>query len=576
MKKQIPVAPSLFILKALKQEGIDHIFLVPGFVIDPFLPSYSKAGITPIVAAHEGGAAFMADGYGRASQNFGVCMGVGGPGVTNMLTAISAAYEDRSSVLVIAGKIPSEWQGRGTFQDSTSTGVDDISLMRNVTGFAEVVPKEGELGSYLKKAIRVIRGKSLPAFLSIPSDFLQREIVLVYRPLHMGSVESPRIIDTHNVRRVPILLAKSTRIAMMLGNGAVRSKATREIQDFVSKYNIPVITTMRAKGAISESHPMSFGVFGEGGSLQAERIVMGSAEDHSLGKAEVLLVLGATLNENNTHRWAPEFQPKKNLVRVDINPSSVRGREYDECLVMGDVKTFLIWLNENNKNYDSKLKNSKADRKRWTDAIRKTQYYHPKAGNESGSIPIHPGRVIFELRNVAPRNSVLVVDSGAHTFFAGHNWKCYAPNEFLLLSNTGPMGYGIAMGIGAKLARPTQPCICLVGDGSMLMHGMELHTAVRFRIPLLVVVINNGVLGNVYLRVRKFNNQAATALSEIIPVHDWTKFAHALGARGTAVDTPSKLHQVYQSGLKHISRTSGTPFLIDVRCDPDCETPNTI
>ena len=269
---------SLFLLKALKQEGIDHAFLVPGAMIDPFLGDYVKAGIRPIIAAKEDGAAYMSDGYGRARQYFGLCMGIGGPGITNMVTAISAAYEDRSSILVIAGSIKFKWEGKGTFQDSSSTGVDDIPIMRPITEYAEVLPRVDKAESFLKKAITAMRGvENRPAFLSVPLDIQQEPLSASYTPLHLK--EPGRVIDYTSVQKVPELLVNSTRIVILAGNGSVWSQAHTEIENFAEEYNIPVVTTMRAKGAISEDNHMSFGVFGIGGSLQANKKLKEIHED---------------------------------------------------------------------------------------------------------------------------------------------------------------------------------------------------------------------------------------------------------------------------------------------------------
>ena len=183
--------------------------------------------------------------------------------------------------------------------------------------------------------------------------------------------------------------------------------------------------------------------------------------------------MGATLNELNTHSWAEDFQPKV-LVHVDINPNNVTGAEYNERFIMGDVKTVLSWIKDNKQDYDDALKKSLPERKKWIESIRDSPYYDTEDDRKSDKTPIHPARIIVELRKVFPRDTVLVVDSGAHTFFTGHHWSSYAPNEFLLLSTTGPMGYGIPLGIGAWLGRQDQPCVWVVGDGSMLMGGMEL------------------------------------------------------------------------------------------------------
>ena len=163
---------------------------------------------------------------------------------------------------------------------------------------------------------------------------------------------------------------------------------------------------------------------------------------------------------------------------------------------------------------------------------------------------------------------MLIVDSGAHTFFTGHNWTSYNPNEFLLLSTTGPMGYGVAMTIGAKMARPSQPHCAVVGDGSLLMHGMEIHTAVRYKVPMVITVINNSALGNVYLRALH-ESPEAVRLAEI-PTQDWAAFAKSLGGDGVVVERPADLPAAYVRAFATVDR----PFVVDARCDRNCPTPN--
>ena len=566
MSEPNPQTVSLYILKALKKEGIDHVFLVPGAMIDPFLGDYTKAGLTPIIAAKEDGAAYMADGYGRAKRDFGVVMGIGGPGITNMITSISASYEDRSSILIIAGSIMFKWEGKGTFQDSTSTGVDDIALMKPITEFAEVFPRADKVDPFLRKAIQSMRGvQNRPAFLSAPLDLQQEPLSTTYIP--MDRKEPPRVVDGIQVKEIPGLLTNSTLISILAGNGSMLSKADAELTQFANEYNIPVVTTTRAKGAISEEDPMSFGVFGVGGSLQANKIVMGSKKSN-IPKPEILIMLGATPNEMNTHGWQPEFVPEKALIRIDVNPNNVTGVEYEEKFVTADVKTFLNWLKNNKQLFHDQLLKSLPTRKAWTDSIRKTPYYDTEADRKSNQIPMHPARVIAELRKAVPRNAVMVVDSGAHTYFTAHNWTSYASNEFLLLSTTGPLGYGISMGIGAKLARPEQPCVCVIGDGSMLEGGMELYTAVRYNIPLVIVIINNSALGNVYINLPK-DDIAARDLTTI-PTQDWAQVAKSLGAGGIIVTEPDKIQEAFSEALM-----ANKPFVVDVRCDRNCMTPNT-
>ena len=559
-----------FLLRGIAAEGVTHAFLVPGYMVEPFMSKFEEAGLTPVVACQEGGAAYMADGYARASRKFGLAMGIGGPGVSNMVTAIGAAYSDRSPVLVVAGNTPNNLEGVGSFQDSGPTGVDDRDLFLPITTFTEVIPDKTLIGSFLRKAIKAMKGyENQPAFLSMGHDMQLEPMSYDYQPI--SAVEAPRVLDSEAAKRVPELLASAERIAILAGNGVTWSGASEELQAFANRHAIPVVTTTRAKGAIPEDDPMSMGIFGVGGSLWANRAVMGDVDENgkvSEPGADVLVVLGATLNETNTHGWLPEFIPKEAIVRVDINPNNIVGKEYDERFVTGDVKTFLQWLNANQESFAGPLDASRPARQAWLEAIRATPFYDTAASRSSDAIPILPPRVIADLRQVAPRDTIMIVDSGAHSYFAAHNWTSYRPNEFFLLTTTGPMGYGVAMTVGAMMARPNQPHCAVVGDGSLWMHGIEIHTAVRYKLPMVIVVINNSSLANVYLRTRK-ESEEARRLS-ILPTQDWAAFAKSLGADGVVVEDPADLVGAFERAFA----TRDRPFGVDTRCDMDMPTPN--
>ncbi|MEM7591702.1 MAG: thiamine pyrophosphate-dependent enzyme, partial [Cyanobacteria bacterium P01_A01_bin.83] len=372
------------------------------------------------------------------------------------------------------------------------------------------------------------------------------------------------------------------RIAILAGNGCVWSQASQEILNFAKEFDIPIVTTLRAKGLISEEEELSFGFFGVSGTLQANKVVMGDKDNPDIDEAEVLLVLGATLNENNTYAWWNEdgrtFPPSKAIIRVDINPNNVTGKNYQETFVTGDVKTFLNWLQANKAEFEDKLHDSQSERKIWLEAIRDTPYYdgEPEATRESNQAPIHPGRLVKELRQISPRNTLLVVDSGAHSYHVPHHWKSYAPNEFFILTNTGPMGYGVAFAIGVKMARPHQPCVAVVGDGSLLMHGMEIYTAVRYKVPLVIVVINNEVLGNIYLRSIDEKDpwsDKARELAEINPRLKCVDFARSLGADGIVVKDPGELAGAFKKAFE-FAESRNLPFVVDVWCCKDCLVPN--
>lgn len=556
-----------FLLRAIHDEGIEHIFFVPGYMVEPFMSAFEEAGISPVVAAQEGGAAYMADGYSRGSGHFGVALGIGGPGVSNMVNAVAAAYSDRSPVLIVAGNTPNNLEGVGSFQDSGPTGVDDRDLFLPMTVFTEVIPDPTLIGSYVRKAVKAMKGfENRPAFISMPRDMQLTPMDYDYEPVQI--VESPRILDTNAASQVPEILGNATHVTILAGNGAVRSGATDAIVEFASKHHVPVVTTARAKGAVPEDHDLSMGVFGVSGSLWGNQVVMGDA-DSAMPRSDVLLVLGATLNENNTHGWLPEFVPSKALIRVDINPNNVLGKEYNETFITGDVRTFMDWLSANFGVHGDKLKGTRPQRESRVGAIRQTPFFASPEERTSDDVPIKPPRVIAELRKIAPRDTVLVADSGAHTYLSYHHWTSYAPNEFIMLSTTGPMGYGVAVTIGAKIARPDQPHCVIVGDGSLLMHGMEIHTAARYKVPMVIVVINNSALAAVYMRALDESPEGAR-LAEL-PTRNWADFAKSLGGDGIVVTDPAQLNAAFTQAF---AKTDG-PFVVDVHCDPNTPEPNT-
>lgn len=546
------------LLDALRSEGVEEAFLVPGGSIDLFLPELERAGIRPVVAAHEGGAAFMADGYGRARGSFGVCMAIAGPGVTNMMTALAAAYADRAPLLLLTGSLPFAWRGRGAFQDATPSGISDVELVRPVTVYAHEIPAPAMAGAYLRRAIQAMMGvRRGPAFLALPEEMQPLPAGPRYRPV--TPIGPHRPLDVGAMAGVPDALATGPRVAIYAGNGCACSDAGSALQRFAEAHHIPVVTTLRAKGVLPEDHPLSLGVFGMGGSLHARALFDGEPLD-------ALLVVGASLNEYNT-LWSQRLQPRGRLVQIDTDATTLGHNDYVDLPIVGDARAALEWL-LGSERVARTLSGSKASREAWLDDLRARPRYDTPEARESESVPIHPARVIADLRAAAPRDTVTVVDSGAHTFFAGHHWASYGPGEWLVTTTMGPMGWALGAAVGARFARPEVPCVVITGDGCLLMHGLEIHTAVRYGLPIVYVVVDNGVLASVYLRAKKID-AAGVPLTRLGPV-DWVAFARSVGADAAMVERPEDLAPTFARAF----RSSG-PFVVSVRCDPDAPTPGT-
>jgi acetolactate synthase-1/2/3 large subunit len=558
-----------YLLEAFREEGITHVFLVPGGLIDPFLPALtSTPGITPIVAAHEGGAACMADGYARAGGRFGVCFAIGGPGITNMVTAVAAARTDFSPVMVISGQVPTNWEGRGGFQDSSPAALNDAAVLQPLTISSLMVENIHLAHHHLRASLtKMLAGSQGPVHLSLPIDIQQAEVYAPWVKLD-ENLYSPRFVDQHGVERLWRLLAPSegssapVRILALAGAGLEKSGGTRDLVAFAERFEIPVATTLRAKGVFPEDHRLSLGIFGYAGHRHAIDTILSD-------QTEVLLVLGSGLSQRDTLFWDRRMLPSRALAQVDID-LQVIGRTWPvEVPVVGDCGRVLQVAMSYDYPLTQALESTNAQRRAWLERIRALGPCHYEEENTtSDAVPLHPARVITELRRAMPRDTVLVVDSGAHRAFCGHYWEAYGPRSYISATNLGPMGWAIPAGIGAKTAAPSLPLVVVTGDGCMLMHGMEIQTAARYGIAAIFLVINNGALGNVWLRARK-EGPGPAALTEI-PVHDWAGFARSLGLQAATVHQPEELAPAFQQALE-----ARAPYLLDVRCDRGFTTPVT-
>jgi acetolactate synthase-1/2/3 large subunit len=339
-----------------------------------------------------------------------------------------------------------------------------------------------------------------------------------------------------------------------------KSEASDLLVAFAERFAIPVATTLRAKGVFPEDHRLSLGVFGYAGHRHAIETIIS-------GEVEVLIVLGSGLSQRDTLFWDRKMLPSRALVHVDIEPEVIGRTWHTEIPVVGDCGTVLRRILESDSVHLSTLEASNPLRRAWLERIKSQGPRHYDLDNtRSDAIPLHPARVIAEMRRVMPRNSVLVVDSGAHRAFSGHYWEAFESRSYISGTNLGPMGWAIPAGIGAKLARPERPLAVITGDGCMLMHGVEIQTAARYKIPVIFVVINNGALGNVWLRAAK-EGPGPAALTEL-PVHDWAGFARSLGLMADTVSTPGQIEPAFRKALE-----ADAPYLLDIRCGREYGTP---
>ncbi len=288
---------------------------------------------------------------------------------------------------------------------------------------------------------------------------------------------------------------RAPRIALLVGGGMIEDDCSADLVAAAERFHLPVATTEHAKGIFPEDHELSLGVFGYAGTRHATQALLKEPLD-------LLIVLGATLNVRDSMHWSGQLAPKLGVLSVNVSAVHVGCHVEHETFVGGHGGAFVRWLAQAPDDTAKPLSDGIAARRDWLKGIRALPRYYDLVNVTSAAVPIHPARMIADCRKTLPRGTIAIVDSGAHRAFGVHYWDSYGPREFLTASGLGPMGWGIPAGIGAKAARPDVPVVVFTGDGCMRMHGIEVQSAARFGLPIIVVVSNNAALGNVWLRMR--------------------------------------------------------------------------
>lgn len=544
------------LLRYLEGEGVEYIFGIPG---GPLMPLYEalfdRGRIRPILAKHEEGAAFMADGYARVRGGLGVCCATTGPGATNTMTGITCAYGDSIPVLLLTAQVATGAFGKGAVQESTPHGVDLVEMFKPVTKLSSMLISSEKMPELIRLALRAaLTGRRGPVHLNLPADLVKREVRTDlrlperYRPLSAS-------FDREAMREASRLLIEARRPCILLGHGVVMSRAYEEVRRIAERLRIPVATSPKAKGAFPENHKLSLGVFGFAGHPRAEAYLLAQEVD-------VLMAVGTSLGEFSTHTWDERLRPGRALIHIDIDPREI-GKNYPVGVgIVGDARAVL-------KELDYQIQRDL----HWTDRPEREGLLDSMRGQVpryikgelliAEDVPMKPQRLIHEMQRALPDDALLFVDIGNCIAWAVHYYESRRPGTFFLNLGMASMGHAVAAAIGGKLAAPDKPVVAFVGDAAFAMNGMEVHTAVDHDIPVTWVVVNNGGHGMVH-HGEKIQFQGRFNSSLFHRPIDVCKVAEGLGALAFRVDTPDSFRQALKRSLD-----SGRPCVIDARVDPE-------
>ncbi len=479
----------------------------------------------------------------------------------NMVTALASATADRSPVIAISGEVARSWEGMGGFQDASGAGLDDLDVLKPVTGLSESLTSVSVVPHHLRHAITEAGVRRRPVHLSVPVDVQKAAIDTPWTPVP-DAVLSPRTLDDDAFGRLLALLARpdATNVVVLAGPGIVHAGAIEALRCVAERWDLPVATTLHAKGAISEDHPLALGVFGYGGSQWAIDAIRDD-------QVEVLLVIGSGLSQRDTMQWDPAMLPSTALVHVESDPVLIGRTWVSDVPLVAHAGAFLDRLLAVDGATADALCAGRDSRRTFLAGVRgRTPRTYQDEDTHSDALPMHPARVVTELRDAFPDDGVLCVDSGAHRAWFAEYWTVRQPGTHLSLTNLGPMGGAVPLGIGAKLARPERPLMVATGDGCLLMHGLELHTAARERVPMIIALMDNQAYGNIWYRAHQMG--AGPERLTDIPGVDWVGLARSLGGDGELVEHPAEIADAVARGLD-----ADGPYLLDLRIDKTYPTP---
>ncbi|MEN8230439.1 MAG: thiamine pyrophosphate-binding protein [Bacteroidota bacterium] len=542
----------------LEQENAKYLFGVPGAHILPIYDAmYRTTSIQPILTKHEVGGAFMAYGYAAVTGNLGVCCGTVGPGATNLVSGVAAAHLDSIPMLVITGQVGTKAFGRSAHQESTGYGrsIDQNSIFKDITKMSVMITDKDAMSRTLRTAIRgALSGRPGPVHIDFPSNIQLQEIneeILPpesYRPVN--KTHAPNI---DQIKTIADLLYNSENPAMLIGYGASKCANDGIIIELAEKLQIPVATSGKAKGVFPEDHPLSVGCLSIRGS-KAANTYLKSAID-------VLLVVGTDLSEMTSHGWDPKLQPSKALIQIDIDPNEI-GKNYPvQVGLVADAREALHAINSNLSELPPKSKRDLA-------SFKKSSQYYNEPVSFSNHIPMKPQRLMRELRNSLPRNTLIFGDMGNTYSWILRYFQSYPEGMNFLPSGMACMGSSVAACMGGKLGRPESPVVCICGDGDFLMTGMEVLTAVDYKIPVIWIILKNNRLGAIH-DVQALSYQGRISAS-IFNEIDFVSIAKAFGAHGFRVEKPEDIASTVREALE-----INGPVILEAIIDPEEKFPIT-
>jgi acetolactate synthase-1/2/3 large subunit len=533
------------IAQCFKNEGVDTFFFMMGGPTSGTAGASLDLGMQGIYVRHEQAAAMMAHAYARVTGKPGICITPSGPGTANAVTGLANAWADAAPIVAIGGSAPMRATTLDSFQE-----MDQVAMMKPVVKAAYRVDIASRIPEYLSLAFReAMDGKKGPVYLDLPGDILSAKVdeEKLYWPTNYR-VDARPAGDPALIKRAIDLLAKAQRPLLVTGSGILWSGATAELRQFVEATGIPFFTTPQGRGVIPEDHPRAFP----------------AARSMAFREADVVLVIGARANSMLSFLRAPRFSPDAKFINVNLDGKEIGHNRGVEVGIIGDAKLVLQQLTA-----EAAGKINGKQETAWVAQLAAKQRSNEERSAEllhSSKVPIHPLRLCREVREIITRDTILVVDGHEILNFGRQSIPVYEPGTSLNAGPHGCMGIGVPFGIGAKAARPDKPVLVLSGDGAFGWNGMEMDTAIRHKLNIVVVVSNNGGFTSRQTGRMSAGNIGPANIGRELGYQRYDKMVEALGGYGEFVEKPEDIRAAIERAF-----ASGKPALVNVCTDPEAQ-----
>jgi len=520
------------LLKCMEQHGVETIFGHPGGAIMPVYDALYDSPIQHVLVRHEQAGAHAADAYYRASGRTGVCFATSGPGATNLITGLATAQMDSSALVAITGNVARELIGTDAFQEA-----DVYGITAPVTKHNYLVQDVNDIPQVVAEAFHIAStGRPGPVLIDIPKDVQLAEFT--------GSMETevdlpgyrPNVVGhAGQIRKAAEAIRAAKRPVMMVGGGC--QVATEEAQAFAKAANIPVITTLMGIGAYPPADAQTLGMPGMHGTVTANRAI-----------ANCDLILGAGLRfDDRVTGKISRFAPKATIVHIDIDPAEISKLVKAHVPVVGDLRNVLPRLQE---------ELGRLDIPDWWEQLNEWKGKYPERYKKDK--PLVSQEVISMLHEATGGDCIVTTEVGQHQMFAARLFPTNKARSFITSGGLGTMGFGLPAAIGAAMARPGTPVICVAGDGSVQMNIQELATIYKHQLPIFIAITNNGVLGMVRQWQEMFHSQRYSEIFLADSNPDFARLAEAYGIEGHNVFSREEARELIPKVLE-----SGKPTLVN-------------